>query len=104
METDRFWHEVRVRRNAVYGWWAAWIPVSLLLAAIYRQLMQQEPTPTIAWSGLIGWAVLSHFVIRRLATLPCPRCGRPAVPHVFFRMKKVQCQFCGLKPGEAGSH
>lgn len=101
MDTKTFWQEIRLRRDAVYGWWLAWIPVSITLAWLYRQMTHQEPDTAVAWTALIGWAVLSHFVIRRLSTLPCPRCGKPAVPHIFFRMQNAQCQFCGLRPGRS---
>ena len=95
-DSASFWRAVKSRRNTVFYWWLAWIPVNVMLGVVYRRAFHQEAGTLVMWLALLGWGFGSMLLSYRLLKLPCPHCRQLAFKHIFFRMQNARCQYCGF--------
>jgi hypothetical protein len=98
MEEGAFWEEAIRRRNLFFAWGLGWMPVGILLVAAWRFLTDREGPFPVA-SLLLAWFVPLLLVWLWLSRLPCPQCGRRALPTPFFRLHHAKFQYCGFTYG-----
>jgi endogenous inhibitor of DNA gyrase (YacG/DUF329 family) len=89
------WDGYRVRRNLALAAYGSFLPVCVgvgMLLGRFAWVLWIAPALLVAWTAFLGYALV------RLATWPCPWCGRPflrgrvSVLWPFVR----RCPDCGL--------
>jgi hypothetical protein len=101
MDDTTFWQEVRRRRNRFFLWWVGWLPVGAVFTLLYQSLFNHEPPLLVGFGLLFGWAAIWIMTMRKLTSLACPRCGKPAIAHPLFFMHDAKCRHCGFKNARA---
>ena len=98
---ERFWSEVRSRRNRFWLTWVGWLFVGFPLWGLCWYLLpfKDHPlhTPASLAAALVIYVSYWRYTANRLSALKCYECDRPAIPHPFFRMEKAACQHCGAR-------
>lgn len=61
-----------------------------------RFLLRADAPMEIVARLFLFWLVAWFWLARRISTLPCPRCGRPALAHPFFLVSRARCRHCGF--------
>jgi hypothetical protein len=88
---------VELRRRTLIAWlaFAAWIPVSLILALLLDTLFRL-PGALVWAAGPLAVVVMCVQVYR--TAWPCPRCGQPYYGSWFLRRYGLanRCLHCGL--------
>jgi hypothetical protein len=98
MEEGAFWEEAIRRRNLFFVWLLGWIPVGVPFVAGWRFITGREPSSPVV-GLLLAWFVPCLLIWLWLSRLPCPQCGRPALPSPFFLLRRAKCQHCGFTYG-----
>jgi hypothetical protein len=96
MQTDAFWTKVRWRRNVFYAWYPAWIVIGVTFMFGYRAVIGGEPPFEAVVALFAAWMGGGWYLARRITSLTCPRCGKPALAGGYFFMRHAKCQHCGL--------
>ena len=91
-----FWEQVRLRRNLVFVWWVAWLPIGAIFTILFAMIFGHEPAPPVMFSLLLAYGAVWYWLHWRLRSLRCPKCHRPAIAHPFFFMNDVRCRHCGF--------
>ena len=91
------WLEMRRRRKIEWIAWAAWIPVTMLLALLVLPLSMaldtELPMLLTAAATMIALGVVRLWRLR----WPCPKCGRPfASSWGISSLLSDSCLHCGL--------
>jgi hypothetical protein len=99
--TERFWSDVRRRRNHFFYWWLGWIPFGFIALVVLESALGSAPPVALMWATLLIWFTAWGAIAFRLLRLRCPRCNEPAISQPLFFMRHAKCQHCGLKQGDA---
>lgn len=96
MEISEFWKAVKRWRMLFFLWWIGWPPLGAGSMIVYRSVTGHEPPEAISFAQLFAWVIVWNLIAKQLRSLPCPRCGQPAIRQPYFFMRDAKCQHCGL--------
>ncbi len=91
---EKFWTEVRKRRDLFFLWFLGWIPFYIIYAFLTKAVFGNE-SPLPSATPFVFWAVSWGVVENRIRKLNCPNCHKQAFRHCLFFMKDAKCQHCG---------
>ena len=98
---EKFWREIRSRRNRFWLVWAGWLFVGFPLWGLCWYVLPFKDhwyhTPASLASAVWIYALYWRRTADRLSAVACYECGRSAIPHPFFRMETAACQHCGTR-------
>ena len=96
MEEEVFWGEVRRWRRYFFLTWIGWLVVGFPLWRFYALILPAENPMVAGTAALFTWAAFWQWVVWRLRSIRCYRCGAKAIAHPYFFMKDARCQNCGV--------